>query len=554
MVREDHQPIAVAAGTDQRASTAAPPPAWAFRLAAVAVAALGVSGSGFLMLHWLGGGANPPAAGAPPARLFRLWPQDKKPDAVLVLSGQNFGFIQPCGCSRPQYGGLERRYNFLQTLIKERGWPVMLVDLGDIAQRSGPQALLKYRFFMEALKGMNYTAVGIGRNELALSLPDVLGEFALNNPLPRVLAANLRNRDKDFPGMMKGWEIAKAGAKLKVAVVGVVDTDTAREVQDPAISFEAAEKVLPGVLKEIAAEKPDLRVLLFQGSEAHARDCAQKFPQFRVVLCLSAEEEPPAKPDQVGNTLVLSVGHKGRSLGAVGVFNTGQADHPLDLHYERVDLGEEYETPAGKDAVNPTLGLLEDYTKAVKAGNYLARYVQYKTKHPIQVEAAYAEAKYVGSEKCKKCHEKAFKIWQESPHSHAYDTLTKATRPSLRQYDGECVLCHVTGFQYETGYRDETSSAKLKDNGCENCHGPGSLHVKDNHDMKLLALMNPYKATEAETKEPKNDDEKRNQEARRKQRLLRIDKSCQACHDTDNDVNWDFEKKWPKIIHMEDAP
>src|SRR5689334_9096103 len=71
-------------------------------------------------------------------------PLDKwnKPDLVLIVSGQMYGYIQPCGCSKPQFGGLARRFNFLQSL-KDKGWPVVSVDLGDIAQRSGPQALLK---------------------------------------------------------------------------------------------------------------------------------------------------------------------------------------------------------------------------------------------------------------------------------------------------------------------------------------------------------------------------------------------------------------------------
>src|SRR5262245_25400517 len=50
--------------------------------------------------------------------LFRDWP---KPDFVLMLTGEQHGYVLPCGCSSPQYGGLERRYNFLQTL-KEKGW------------------------------------------------------------------------------------------------------------------------------------------------------------------------------------------------------------------------------------------------------------------------------------------------------------------------------------------------------------------------------------------------------------------------------------------------
>src|SRR5262245_58717521 len=69
-----------------------------------------------------------------PARLCHGW---TKPDLVLVLSGQQHGYLLPCGCSRPQYGGLERRHNLIQ-ILKDRGWPVTAVDLGDIPQDKGP--------------------------------------------------------------------------------------------------------------------------------------------------------------------------------------------------------------------------------------------------------------------------------------------------------------------------------------------------------------------------------------------------------------------------------
>jgi hypothetical protein len=34
-------------------------------------------------------------------------------------------------------------------------------------------------------------------------------------------------------------------------------------------------------------------------------------------------------------------------------------------------------------------------------------------------------------------------------------------------------------------------------------------------------------------------------------RINALDQSCQKCHDQDNDVHWDFKKKWPFIIHHE---
>jgi hypothetical protein len=54
---------------------------------------------------------------------------------------------------------------------------------------------------------------------------------------------------------------------------------------------------------------------------------------------------------------------------------------------------------------------------------------------------------------------------------------------------------------------------------------------------EMLALMNPYKP---------QPNENAQQTAKR---LLDINLSCQKCHDIDNDVHWNFETKWPKVIH-----
>jgi Cytochrome c554 and c-prime len=185
--------------------------------------------------------------------------------------------------------------------------------------------------------------------------------------------------------------------------------------------------------------------------------------------------------------------HKGRYVGIVGVYGGKPRGRPIQLRYELVALEPEYETPAGKDAENPIHALLQKYAEEVKQGNYLAQYVAQKGKYP-EVQVEFPQATYAGSESCKKCHEAAYEIWAASPHPHAYETLVnKAKRPNLRQYDGECVDCHVTGFRYVSGFTDEQHTPLLKGVGCESCHGPASLHIANHKDKKLRAVLNPWK-------------------------------------------------------------
>jgi hypothetical protein len=470
--------------------------------------------------------------------LFRDWP---KPDLIVMISGQQHGYLDPCGCSRPQVGGLVRRYNFLQTL-KERGWPVLAVDAGDIAQKEGPaklpnvQGLIKYKYSMEALKRMNYAAVTVGEHEAVIGIDKVLGEYALNNPRPPVLIANLKGRDDNFPGEQLPWTIETVqGSQFKVGIVGVVGPSSAQKMtafKERGVEFpegSAAEAIKSAMQEMDAKDKIDLRVLIYQGQPEEARACAKFFPKmFQVISCISTFDEPPSNAEVVkeAGTLIVTVGHKGKHVVAVGVNRTGKDDPKFQLRDQLVHLGEEYLTPKGKEADHPIMQLMEQYTKELKRDNYLAKF--YTSKHPNQVgKPAGAKPEFVGSERCMKCHPSAYEVWEKSDHARkAYTTLVEAKHPSNRQYDGECIVCHTVGFMYDSGFRNEKDTPKLLNVGCENCHGPGSEHAKHPNNLQLRAEMNQWKG-----------------DAKRIEMNI-----CIKCHDTDNDVHWKFDK-WKKIEH-----
>jgi hypothetical protein len=488
-----------------------------------------------------GAGKNGPTK----VELFKGW---DKPDVALLLSAQQHGYLQPCGCTSPQYGGLARRYHFLQTLVKERGWNVVGVDAGDIAddpRHKTPQSHVKYSTSLKALKLMDYTAVSIGKNEMALQLVDLLSDFPLNNPSPKVVAANLLNRGKGqlFEPTVASWQIAGKGGAPKVGVFGIVAPSVDKEVRDPDVSFaKDTRKVVEQTLREVGARNADLVVMLYQGTPKEAKACAEfcrklrdadpKIPEVNVVVCVSDGDTPPSVPEHVvADTMIITLGHKGRYVGVVGASKKQGGFH---LRYQLVSIGPEYETPKGKEDANPVMALMEEYAKELRQGDYLAKFTKNPSAHPIQV--ALPGAEYVGSKECRGCHKHAYDVWAKSGHAHAYETLEKATRPSNRQFDGECIVCHVTGFGYKTGFTDEKKTPFLKQVGCESCHGPGSEHIADTKNKKIHALMNPYRF---DPKAPA---------AVEQRRVNLIDISCQKCHDIDNDVHWNI-KKWALIEH-----
>ncbi len=66
------------------------------------------------------------------------------PAAILVVTGQQDGYIEPCGCSEDQEGGLIRRYDLIDRIHK-RNWPTAQIDLGSLIKDPAAPAGDSYR-------------------------------------------------------------------------------------------------------------------------------------------------------------------------------------------------------------------------------------------------------------------------------------------------------------------------------------------------------------------------------------------------------------------------
>jgi hypothetical protein len=506
-----------------------------------------------------------------PPQLFKTWPSGKKPDVALILSGQQHSYLKFCGCSSPQLGGFERRFNFMAKL-KERGWPLVAADLGDLVQfKSGlhDQALLKYETAMQALEILNYSAIGLGADDFALPLLAGMSRFTLQKPdaFPRVLTANLdpTYRSANFPhpndpnkSMIGDWIPVQVKGAPKVGIAGLIGAAVIKQIQaaDQNVRFANNGAVVAALQQAMTADKVELKVLLFQGPASAAPAIAQQFPgAFDVILTQSEEDTPPAQADVVGTTTIVRVGHRGRWIGVIGAYRTANPARPFELYFETVPLGEEYETAKGKEANHPILKLLDGYAEQVKAQDFLKRTPQ----APVPVPASLGNVKlsFVGSQACATCHAADFARWQKSKHEHAFDALTKvASKPALRQHDPECVSCHVTGFGLKGGYDGAMATRQFRNVNCENCHGPGSAHVAAPANPAFRLAMSPWKGTNPNALLPTPTTMQKGVGAMNqveKDVYLRVIDMCQKCHDLDNDPNFKIDTFWPKIIHGKNA-
>jgi len=122
-----------------------------------------------------------------------------------------------------------------------------------------------------------------------------------------------------------------------------------------------------------------------------------------------------------------------------------------------------------------------------------------------------ADAEFVGSSKCKKCHLPEHKSWEGLRHGKAFETLkpgnaaeakTKFKLDPAKDYtkDATCVACHTVGFGKPGGYQipaDEEAAKKMKPLegvGCENCHGAGGSYITVHEE--IMKSKRKYKEAE----------------------------------------------------------
>lgn len=106
------------------------------------------------------------------------------------------------------------------------------------------------------------------------------------------------------------------------------------------------------------------------------------------------------------------------------------------------------------------------------------------------------EHQYVGVKKCKICHNskklggEEYKVWVESKHAKAYETLgTEEAKKVAKekgvdnpQEDGKCLKCHTLAYGVDKKWVGEDVT-KEEGVSCEVCHGPGADY-KDKETMK----------------------------------------------------------------------
>ena len=136
-------------------------------------------------------------AGAKSSKLFAQWP---KPEGVLVISGELDGYLEPCGCTEGQLGGLIRRFDLVERL-QAQSWPLRpdrprQPDQGPGRARGGfEQAKIKFGIALKAFGVLKYDAIALSADDMKVGVGEAMAQFLNSFSEPgsttKILAANV---------------------------------------------------------------------------------------------------------------------------------------------------------------------------------------------------------------------------------------------------------------------------------------------------------------------------------------------------------------------------
>jgi hypothetical protein len=454
------------------------------------------------------------------------------PTVRLYLVSDVAGALEPCGCVKDQLGGLDHAAAWMHAERKSApaaalvaAGPLFFLD-PDLKADRKEQDLAKAETLAASLKTLGLAAFAPGQNDLAPGR-DVLLKLSQQAGAP-ALAANADAFERSVVRDIGG---------TKVGFIGVAALEGARPPADTVKEAAAA-------LKQQGAK---MIVVLAAVGRGEAKRIADVVPDLTAIVVGSASSSGEANttaspPERIGNVIIAETANHLQTVGVLDFFvkdgsyvfadgtglEKGAKREELtrrigelrgkiatwekegkvekkDIDARKADLARlESERDALDKQAPPQTGSFFRYTsKEIREslGNspethaqLLAYYkkVNERNKELFKDRTPRApgkdEPRYIGVDACTSCHEEPRKVWDQTAHARAYETLVK----QFKEFNLDCVSCHVTGYD-RPGGSTVTHVQSLEAVQCEVCHGPGSAHAKSPEKVKP-PIMKPGEA------------------------------------------------------------
>ncbi len=364
---------------------------------------------------------------------------------TIFVSGNELSTLKPCGCAEGQLGSFERRAAVLKDVPPEKR---LLINTGNLIAKDTEQDIIKFNIITQALSLLDYDMVNMSEKDI-----EIAQSLALigNTSFDIITSASVS--EVNIPAKFE--KKLQLGTESLIAKVATIDTDSEQ--------FEKLENLF-----EPDSALRSFNILIVNNCDVQVISRIAETDLVDVVICSAETDEPKQLYEKIKKPMVITVGHLGQYVGKIQVQPTGKDD--FKIAYQAIAIKEAL--PADERLVH----LYKAYQKIVKDLGLLAKAGRFELPDGLE---------YIGSASCKLCHDYEYKAWSQKSHAKAFKTL----KDIGSEYDPECVLCHVVGLEYKSGFISEEKTPQLKDVGCETCHGPGSEHLKTMGKAKTVELI-----------------------------------------------------------------
>ncbi len=343
----------------------------------------------------------------------------------------------------------------------------MHIDLGDFVNSEATVGDMKSRFIWKTMKQMGCQVSVPGVRELNVwpLYQELLSDGQIHSVISNLTvlqggvekAAGLPTYVMDVGGVRVGF----------FALLGANELTTAKPPEG--VEFRSqdvmstAQRIVPELRKQA-----EMVVLLSQMSPQETDDLLRKVSGIDVAL-YGRNPGWKERAEKVAATITQQTGLRGQYAGQLVLI--------VDPEGRIVDWGSRNVSFDAKIPENAEVAASAKVTES-QAREILKTETNRKSS---EIEGKISSERFIGADKCGRCHEAQYTQWLTTSHSKAFATLERDSK----QTEEKCIGCHVTGWQKPNGFAMNSSDPDLKSVQCESCHDVGTKHGRGSQVAKV---------------------------------------------------------------------
>lgn len=514
-------------------------------------------------------------------------------ETLLILgSGHTQGYLENCGCSGGQIGGLARRSAYIRQARDsaakgEAGEPdqhhtapgsaatganpsgnpnasgeeaktrplrvdTLLIDCGGFSQRGDGFREIESGGVVEAMGLLDYDAVGLGQSDIEYEQPKLL-ELLGQAKLPYT-CANLRftapekgaDQSAALNALLRPYLVVRKPSGLRIGIVHVIDINGVYREGRLKSGYTLGEP-LEAARNTLAAHEreADLWVLSVNCMKFTQLDpvTVAAIPGVDIVFgldvaAIQSQREHDRRLRQTDPRAVPLPSESAPPAAPAGPPGAYQMGRPMEKGKNMLALAWPLHPAKGRPPPQPwTIYIKEGPAPDARIEAISQSLQPRREAYELTLAQQAVDLRkqnrehpwYLGQAVCAQCHGDIAAKLAPSKHMQAYQTLVGKGKQAT-----SCAKCHTLGYNRPSGWNaiEDRDKAQwdLRGVQCENCHGPGEYHV-------LL-----------QQGQPAPEDLLRR--GRDGQGLIPASAAtCVQCHDHENSPHFQFITFWPRIVH-----